>query len=61
MSALPLRSTNTADLLNAPAPPLRPATAWPYPIAVPLIMLASLALWAILWQTAAYIITTLMN
>ena len=61
MSALRLRTVDTADLLTTPAPRLRPATPWPYRIAVPFIMLASLVLWAIFWQAATFTIAVLVN
>lgn len=61
MSALPLRTGDTADLLRSPAVSVPHAKRWPYRIAVPFIMLASFALWAVVWRAASFTIAALTH
>lgn len=61
MLALPVRSGDTADLLKRPPTPVLRGSPWPYRIAVPFIMLLSLSLWAVLWQTAAFAIAAVFS
>jgi hypothetical protein len=66
MSALPIPSGDTAELLlphptPAAASPLRAGSPWPYRIAVPFIMLLSFGLWALAWQAASFAVAALVN
>ena len=61
MLTLPARSGDTAGLLQQPPSPVLRVSPWPYRIAVPFIMLLSLSLWAVLWQTAAFAIAAVLT
>lgn len=61
MPTIPLSGAETHEIIGQRLRPVPSDTPWRYRVAVPFIMMLSVALWAVVWEAASYTAAIIMK